>query len=156
MAKSSTPSKRRTASDPSSDELATAIRRAGLRKTAPRMAVLRLVTTAAAPLSHGEIVESVGESFDRATVYRNLLDLVDAGLVSRRDLGDHVWRFELRRGDAGGHAVEHPHFLCDACGAVSCLVGVKVKLAPPRNVPRAVERRAFEVQLKGRCDACAE
>jgi Fur family ferric uptake transcriptional regulator len=85
------------------------------------------------------------------TVYRNLMDMVQADLVRRTDLGDHVWRFELHRD--GGH--EHPHFLCVDCGGVSCLPDDSVRLLPTRGAPQAMRSREVEVQLRGRCDACA-
>ena len=44
------------------------------------------------------------KGIDKATAFRNLNDMTDAGLLRRTELGDHVWRFELRRQDgAGGH-----------------------------------------------------
>jgi Fur family ferric uptake transcriptional regulator len=138
------------------DELARALRDAGLRRTAPRIAVLERLEQAVAPLSHAEVVDELGTSgFDRATLYRNLVDLVEAGMVTRTDVGDHVWRFELVRGDRSPHAAEHPHFLCVDCGDVSCLPGDAVTIAPARGVPRAVSKHKVEVQIKGRCDACA-
>ncbi len=93
-------------------------------------------------------------NLDRATVYRNLIELSEAGLVSRLDLGDHIWRFELRE-NGPGDASEHAHFLCTQCGSVSCLDGVEIKVgATPRN-----KRSAFgdvtEVLLKGRCARCS-
>lgn len=137
------------------------LRDAGLRGTAPRIAVLRFLERATTPLSHGEIYQGLAKlGFDRATIYRNLIDLADAGLLSRTDLGDHVWRFEIRRGEENHRAehrmagVGHPHFLCTRCGEVTCLPGGVVRLVSSRSVPRAISLRAVEVQLKGRCDAC--
>lgn len=135
-------------------ELTDALHAVGLRRTTPRIAVLQRLEAAAGPLSHGEIAKKLAPSgYDRATVYRNLIDLVEAGLVTRTDLGDHVWRFELLRGKPHG---AHPHFLCTDCGDVSCLPGNAVKIVPARGVPRAVGKHDFEVQVKGRCDSCAE
>jgi Fur family ferric uptake transcriptional regulator len=106
-------------------------------------------------MTHGEIAHEMAVfGFDRATVYRNLIDLVEANLVARSDVGDHVWRFEMRRG-GDSHIGEHPHFLCVNCGGVTCLPGGTVKVISLRGVPRAVAGRDVEVQLKGRCDACA-
>jgi Fur family ferric uptake transcriptional regulator len=131
------------------------LHRAGLRKTAPRVAVLRFLERASAPLSHGDIHEGLADlGFDRATIYRNLIDLADAGLVSRTDLGDHVWRFAMRRGEES-HAAEHAHFLCTSCGGVTCLPGGAVRLVSTRGAPKAISSRAVEVQVKGHCDACA-
>jgi Fur family ferric uptake transcriptional regulator len=139
----------------SADELATMLRAAGLRRTGPRVAVLASLARASSPLSHAEICEQLGElALDRATIYRNLIDLTDAGLVARTDLGDHVWRFELRA-DEGAHAQKHPHLVCTRCGEVSCLDDVKVEVKVLRGARRAIDTNALEVQLKGLCEHCA-
>lgn len=131
------------------------IRAAGLRSTAPRVAVLRELEAAKAPLSHAELVETLGnEGYDRVTIYRNLTDLTEAGLVVRADLGDHVWRFELRR-EGGAHAGSHPHFTCSDCGTVSCLPEEAVRLASTKGAPKSVSARKVEIQLRGLCDRCA-
>jgi len=135
-------------------EHAALLRSSGLRRTAPRVAVLQFLERASAPLAHGEVADKLAVlGYDRATVYRNLIDLVDAELVSRSDLGDHVWRFELRR-SGKAHAAEHAHFLCVSCGGVACLPGGTVRLISSRGVPRAVAAHHVEVQVKGRCDSC--
>jgi Fur family ferric uptake transcriptional regulator len=131
------------------------IRSLGLRSTAPRVAVLRELELATAPLSHADLVESLGdEGYDRVTIYRNLTDLTEAGLVVRADLGDHVWRFELRR-PGTAHTGNHPHFTCTECGTVSCLPEESVRITPSKGAPRAVTARAVEVHLRGLCDRCA-
>lgn len=136
------------------DELKLVIRRAGLRSTSPRLAVLRHLTSLASPVSHGELVDALaGARMDRTTVYRNLLDLTQAGLVRRTDLGDHVWRFELKRA-ANNRPSEHPHFTCTDCGTVECLPEVKVSVHGGRRAPRSVVKRNVEVQLRGLCDNC--
>jgi Fur family ferric uptake transcriptional regulator len=128
------------------------LRAAGLRATGARVAVFEHLRKSKRPESHGEVADAVaGRGFDRATVYRNLIDLVEAGFVDRTDLGDHMWRFALRSGD-GAHGV-HPHFTCTDCGTVECLPEVEVKVTQKGRAPRAVAK-AVEVQLKGRCDDC--
>jgi Fur family ferric uptake transcriptional regulator len=92
--------------------------------------------------------------YERATLYRNLMDLVGAGLVTRESLG-HLWRFELVRGEDRDHGSQHPHFLCSECGEVSCLPDGVVRVVLVRGAPRAIGRPGLELQIKGRCDACA-
>jgi len=139
----------------SRDELRERIRGSGLRSTAPRVAVLACLERAAAPMSHAEICEALqAEGFDRATLYRNLVDLADAGLLTRSDLGDHVWRFELRR-EGADHESAHPHFTCTSCGEVACLPEVEVRIRGGAGTPRAVRASSVQVQLRGRCDHCA-
>jgi Fur family ferric uptake transcriptional regulator len=106
-------------------------------------------------MSHGDVVEALAPlGFDRATLYRVLIDLVGAGLATRKDV-DHVWRFELIRDGMADHDSEHAHFLCTACGAVSCLPDGVVRVVATRSAPRAIERGDIDVQIKGRCDPCS-
>jgi Fur family ferric uptake transcriptional regulator len=130
------------------------LRGAGLRSTGPRLAVLKYLFARRGPVSHADLNGALARhGFDRATIYRNLMDLTRVGIVTRSDLGDHVWRFELR-GEAAGNEKDHPHFVCTDCGDVTCLPGVRVRITTPRGVPRAIRDEELKVQLKGRCDRC--
>lgn len=133
-------------------ELRDAIRGAGLRATPSRIAVLGLLRGTDHAVSHGQVADRLsGEAWDRATIYRNLTDLADAGLARRTDLGDHVWRFEAV---AAGHgAAQHPHFVCTSCGTVECLPDAELAFRKARG-PRAVRSREVEVQVRGVCDGC--
>ena len=139
------------------DELRDAVRSRGLRATPSRLAVLELVRAGDAPMSHGDVADRLtSQPWDRATIYRNLIDLSEAGLLRRTDVGDHVWRFEARSlGDE--HDTTHPHFVCTECGTVACLP--ELELSFPHAVrrakaPRAVKQRQVEVHVRGLCDAC--
>jgi Fur family transcriptional regulator, ferric uptake regulator len=128
------------------------LRDAGLRRTAPRMAVLDVLERAKSPVSHADVAGELDDgTLDRATVYRNLMALTDAGLVRRTDLGDHVWRFELVR-EYTAHEMAHPHFVCTDCGTVSCMPGVTVRI--DGGGAASVARKGFEVQLRGVCGDC--
>jgi Fur family transcriptional regulator, ferric uptake regulator len=128
------------------------LRAAGLKWTGPRAAVLAVLEQATAPVSHAEVADLLAaEGFDRATVYRNLVDLTEAGLVARADLGDHVWRFELRSADDEGAL--HPHFTCTTCGTVACLPAGAVALSALKKAQTV--GHVAEILLKGQCVACA-
>jgi Fur family ferric uptake transcriptional regulator len=130
------------------------IREAGLKSTGARLAVYRLMHEVDAPITHNDASERLaGLGFDHATIYRNLTDLTEAGLLVRTDLGDHVWRFELRRGD-DDHKARHPHFLCTDCGTVECLPDQAVSVKPTAGAPKALKKRGVVVQVQGRCDDC--
>lgn len=154
------------------DTLRALVRRAGLKCTPARLAVLQWLAESRGPSTHAEIHEALAaRGFDRATIYRNLHDLRDRRLVSRVEVGDQAARFELARTDAHGHDVAHPHFLCDACGDVLCLDGVRVVLPKPprtparatggqkagRHAPKSAPRgigTVTEITLRGRCSQC--
>lgn len=140
-------------STPTDRDLRAMLRDASLRATNARVAVLRLLHGLDGPASHPEVVSALEDSgWDRATLYRNLTDMTEAGLLRRTDLGDHLWRYELASTDRDSHG--HPHFLCTACGDVACLPDLG--LALPAGVPQSMRSGAVEIQFKGTCDACAE
>jgi Fur family ferric uptake transcriptional regulator len=135
---------------------AASIRAVGLRVTQPRLAVLSVLTKAVGPLSHGDLVDALGgQGFDRVTLYRNLNDLAEAGMVVRTEVGDRVWRFELKE-EAHAHTANHPHFTCTDCGSVSCLPDKVIRIAAGGGrLPRAIRDRSVEVTLRGLCDRCS-
>lgn len=131
------------------DELRTSVRGKGLRATPPRLAVLELLRTTQVPMSHADVADRLaGSPWDRATIYRNLTDLAEVGLVRRTDMGDHIWRFEAVSGDH-----DHPHFICTECGGVECLPEIELAIRRAK-APRAVKQRKVEVHVRGRCDSC--
>lgn len=139
----------------SQDAHAVTIREAGLRVTQPRLAVLQVLEKQRGPLSHADLINALdGQGFDRVTLYRNLNDLADAGIVARTEVGDHVWRFELRKA-AEAHSGVHPHFTCTDCGSVSCLPGDAVQIIRTGRVPKSVREQTVEVSLRGVCDRCS-
>ena len=102
-------------------------------------------------MSHGNVADRLqSHAWDRATIYRNLIDLAEAGLLRRTDVGDHVWRFEAVSGE---HDAAHPHFVCTECGTVECLPELELAVRRAR-APRAVRQRQVEVHVRGLCDAC--
>jgi Fur family ferric uptake transcriptional regulator len=125
---------------------------AGLRTTAARTAVIRWLQAAKSPATHAEIsADLIPLGFDKATVFRNLNDLVDAGLLTRTELGDHFWRFEIR--DAShpdrGH---HPHFVCVDCGTVTCLNDVDLPVPSKKSMSKIGQ--VTEVLMRGHCVKC--
>lgn len=128
------------------------IRAVGLRSTAPRIAVYHRLQQASGPVSHAELADDLAPlGFDKVTIYRNLVDLTEAGLVSRQDLGDHVWRFELiNQTHDAEHA--HPHFMCQTCGEVVCLTDVSISIQPSKT--KDPFGSVQEVLLKGVCTRC--
>lgn len=124
---------------------------ANLRATAPRVAVLRLLSSANKPLSHSEVVSTIGsDDWDQATLYRNLLKLVGANLARIASKVDGVARYELRGEHDEPHF--HPHFSCRSCGTVECLPNTTVSGPITREWASSIG--GAELQLIGNCPSC--
>ena len=129
------------------------LREAGLRATAARVAVLKLLASDGRPKSHAEVVEALEEfGFDQSTLFRCLNEIADAGLVARLDLGDHTRRFELRTSDEVEFT--HPHFMCVDCGKLTCMNDFSVQITPSRGPRRAQLGTITEVLVRGHCGSC--
>ncbi len=126
----------------------------GLRATAARLAVLKRLRHARSPVTHAELAAALAPTgFDKATVFRNLADLTEVGLLSRTELGDRVWRFEIR--DPTDPANDkHPHFVCTDCGQVHCLSDIEFDDQTVRRMQQV--GRVTEILLKGQCQECAK
>lgn len=134
------------------DSIKSAIRSAGLRATPARVATLKMLRQATSPLTHAEVADQLAENgVDKATAFRNLNDMADAGLLRRAELGDHVYRFEEVQ-DGEENSESHPHFLCTVCGTVSCLGDVKLTAGSQRASKEIGE--VTEILLRGRCNDC--
>lgn len=129
----------------------TRLRDAGLRVTAPRVAVLNAV--AANPHSDAdevafEVREMLG-SVSTQAVYDVLKACVSAGLLRRIEPAGSPARFEARTGD------NHHHLVCRDCGRVvdvDCVVGDAPCLQPSDTHGFDIDEA--EVVFWGRCDRC--
>jgi len=130
------------------------LRGASLRCTPARISVMLQLRAATSPLTHADIAETlVPLGFDKATVFRNLTDLTEAGLVSRTELGDHVWRFE-QRDPTAAEDEHHPHFVCITCGSVTCLG--EMEFTPASRKRSSDIGRITEILIKGQCVSCQQ
>src|SRR5215211_7406056 len=94
---------------------AVALRRAGLRVTASRLAVLVALADNAPHASVDTVVSAVRERLgdgSAQTVYNVLPTFTDVGLVRRIEPAGQPGLYELRVGD------NHHHLVCARCGAV--------------------------------------
>lgn len=130
-----------------SDEL----RRAGLRVTRPRYAVLEWLTEhphATAEQIADAVRERLG-SVSIQAVYDVLSVCGAAGLVRRIEPASHPGRYERRTGD------NHHHLVCRSCGRtedVDCTVGSRPCLVPGNDHGFQVDEA--EVVFWGRCPEC--
>lgn len=127
------------------------LRGAGLRVTAPRVAVMTAMLRRHHPVSAADLIEDVGSlGLSEVTIYRNLNRLAEIGVLRRVDTTERRRRFEVAEGRANH---EHPHFVCDACGEVTCLETDIEPLSMP-ELPAGYRVETQRVILHGRCDTC--
>jgi Fur family transcriptional regulator, peroxide stress response regulator len=122
----------------------------GLRSTPQRYAVMAFLMEQAGHPTAAEIFEAVNcvdPRSSRATIYNNLRDLVQAGLVREVALGGRAARFDAK-------GTRHHHFICDRCGNVEDVDWHAV----PRPAAVSLGKRVFrecELIFRGLCTACA-
>jgi Fur family ferric uptake transcriptional regulator len=127
------------------------LRAAGMRVTAPRLAVLAAVHGGAhldADAITAVALEQLG-SLSRQAVYNNLHALLEVGLVRRIEPADAPALYEARVGD------NHHHLVCRHCGRVEdvdCVVGHRPCLEPVAT--NGFEIMEAEVIFWGICPAC--
>jgi Fur family ferric uptake transcriptional regulator len=133
-------------------DAAAALRRAGLRVTAARLAVLTALTTGAPHTSVDAVVSAVRERLgdgSAQTVYNVLRTFTDVGLVRRIEPAGRPGLYELRAGD------NHHHIICRGCGAIAdvdCAVGDTPCLTAADDSGYEIDEA--EVIYWGRCPAC--
>jgi Fur family ferric uptake transcriptional regulator len=138
--------------DAVSPEFAIALRRAGLRVTSSRLAVLTALATGEPHSSVDALVSAVRERLGDSssqTVYNVLRTFTDFGLVRRIEPAGQPGLYELRVGD------NHHHVVCRSCGAiadVACAVGEAPCLTPIDDAGYEIDEA--EVIYWGRCPAC--
>jgi Fur family transcriptional regulator, ferric uptake regulator len=144
-----------SASDDLHDLVEVRLRRADLRYTSGRRAIVELLVAHGHPVSISDIAAELPE-VPRSSAYRHLVDLQAAGLVRRIAARDEFARFELAE-DLTEH---HHHLLCTSCGKV---IDVTPTAAFERTVAKMVqelaEKQGFDpishaLDVIGHCSDC--
>ena len=125
----------------------------GLRMTPQREVLLRALSETAGHPTADELVRRVREvlpSVSHATVYRNVQELVRAGLIGMLERAGGAVQFEVNPDN-------HHHFVCRNCDRVwdVYLTDIDVRVDRQKSPLRGfqIDDRA-EVQLHGLCPEC--
>ena len=145
--------------DPSTDELHTTaaqrLRSDGLRYTTSRRAVVQILAASDRPLTIPEILE-LDRSLAQSSAYRNLTELIGAGVVHRIVAGDEYSHFELAE-DLTSH---HHHLVCTSCGRVSDVtLDDRIEGSLDRALRAVADEQGFTAEhhrldVLGRCAEC--
>jgi Fur family ferric uptake transcriptional regulator len=116
------------------DQLVDRLQQSGLKRTPFRLRLLQIFKAARKPLTAAQILEALSKakatraSFDRATVFRNLKTLVEAGLVNSTEFGTGATFYCLSHSES-----HHHHVFCQKCKTVEplsiCGIGAMVEQA---------------------------
>lgn len=121
----------------------------GVKFTTQRYCVMAFLMENQGHPTAAEIFDGVNRldpRSSRATVYRNLGDLVEAGLVREVAVEGRSARFDIR-------GMRHHHFICDRCGEVEDMEWFNVPQAAAAFLGDRIVRE-YEVILRGLCTRC--
>ncbi len=122
----------------------------GLRCTPQRYAVMAFLTGQSRHPTAAEIFEAVNRvdpRSSRATIYNNLRDLVEAGLVREVAAEGRAARFDAK-------GTRHHHFICDRCGKVEDVDWYDVSGPAPGYLGKRTLREC-ELIFRGLCAKCS-
>lgn len=125
----------------------------GLRKTPQRLHILEALLRSQKPLSAEDLHRKLkNRAGDLATVYRNLQQLEEQGLVDRTFLSDQVARYTARSTEPHGHI---HHIECRRCHRVtsitSCFVDHQIEQLEKLGFRDVTHRLEFQAL----CADCA-
>jgi Fur family ferric uptake transcriptional regulator len=134
------------------DEARQLLKDAKLRVTSGRISLLAVMLKENRPLSMDDASQICGwKGGDRATVFRNLHALTEAGLIrvvrsaGKRDVYELARRLGMP---------QHAHAVCTQCGKVECIDSAQAfsGAAPPHGWKLTSQ----EVTIWGLCPTCEE
>lgn len=133
-------------------QVAEELRCAGLRATAPRVALLRALRADGSHPGAEQLHRRLAPAHPRlslSTVYANLELLLDAGLVRRVGPAGSLLRVD-------GKPDDHDHAVCRACGAIYDVPAAAAPRPPlPRALPGGLVPTAVRVEYDVLCAGCA-
>ena len=123
----------------------------GFRSTAPRRALAAAIAEQEHHFTAEGLRKQLPPSLGRATVYRTLKILVDAGVICRVLLEDGDLHYQL---SIQGH---HHHLLCVQCGSSQDLMGCDIEdVLTTTSARHGFELSGHWLEVYGRCRDCLE
>ncbi|TDB64037.1 Fur family transcriptional regulator [Arundinibacter roseus] len=125
-----------------------------LRNTLCREDILETFLSREVALSHGDLEHSLGEKFDRVTIYRTLKTFLEKGII-HKVLDEEGMRYALckERCTEHNHHHDHVHFKCSECGQTNCLESLHI---PSIQLPAGYHAQEMNLLIQGLCAACSE
>lgn len=125
----------------------------GLKMTRQRDLILEMFLRKEGHLSSEELyglLKAKDPSMGRATVYRTLKLMKDAGLANEVDFGEGVSRYEHKYGHA-----HHDHLICVRCGKTREVVDEEIESLQEKLAARfGFALTSHKMDLYGLCQEC--
>ena len=129
-------------------ELMQVIEDLGYRTTVPREALVRTIASKDGHFTAEELNREL-PSVGRATVYRSLNLLEEAGVLCRVLLEDGSLRYQV------SHRGHHHHLLCTECGQSQDLLGCEIDdLLNERSKQHNFKAESHWLEVYGKCGNC--
>jgi Fur family transcriptional regulator, ferric uptake regulator len=129
------------------------LRPAGSKRSSKRDFIVDVFLRQDGHISADDLVEIIRREdarISRATVYRTLQWMVEAGIARKVDFGEGRYRFE--------HSYRHPrhfHLICKSCNSSSEFLSSDIEaLIEEVATARGFSARQSVVQIYGTCEAC--
>src|SRR5687768_15344770 len=129
------------------------LRPAGTKRSSKRDLIVNVFLRQEGHLTADDLVDLIrreDERISRATIYRTLQWMVDAGIARKVDFGEGRFRFE--------HSYRHPrhfHLICKTCNRTFEFLSSDIEtLIEEVASARAFAPRQSIVQIHGTCEAC--
>ncbi len=124
----------------------------GLKLTPQRMVIFRILSECNQHVTVDEVYQRARVEYPMlspATVYRNMEQMVDTGLLTHLELSGTSMRYDT-------NLDEHHHFVCTKCGKVSdvYLDKVNYKLDQRRSHLGNAQINSLDLHLQGICGEC--
>ncbi len=133
------------------DLLLTKMNEHGVRPTAVRLMIGRLLYSADHPLSSLDI-EMALDTVDRSTITRTLAIFSEKGLIHIIEDGSGSAKFEICTADHKKDSSDmHLHFHCRKCGKTSCLHSIPI---PEVSLPPGFIPESANFTITGICSEC--
>jgi Fur family ferric uptake transcriptional regulator len=129
------------------------LRPAGSKRSSKRDLIVNVFLRQQGHLTADDLVDLIGQEdqrISRATIYRTLQWMVDAGIARKVDFGEGRFRFE--------HSYRHPrhfHLICKTCSRSFEFLSSDIEtLIEEVATARGFAQAQSVLQIHGECDAC--
>jgi Fur family ferric uptake transcriptional regulator len=129
------------------------VKNSGLKDTPLRKDVLQLFINSNKALSSKEIIEKLGNKYDRVSIFRTISAFAHNGIIHSIPTSSDYIVYSLCRGDCGnkGHHDHHYHFICHKCGNIFCLNDFDYE---DIKLPRGYKTESVNIIFEGICKIC--